>query len=314
MRYTKTSCGLAAALLLTCAASSANALALRTWVSGIGFDDNPCSRTAPCKTFAGALAKTEAGGEISVLDPAGYGQITITKSITINGTPGAGYGSMLATKGSSGIVINMAKDDPYKTVRLNWLDINGVSDGLHGIRIVDGQAAGVSVVIENTNIDGFAGSGISDERSVGGKLTVSNTAVRHTQQSGIRIAAGGLGNKIRATLSNVRVHNSAQAGLTVNGGARAMVVNSVLSGSAIGVDVEQANSEAFVHGIRISENATGLFTNGGGVLRLSNSDVSFNDSAANGAVESFSSNRFTGNGAAGPVTPIGAPTIATGLR
>ena len=247
MGHLKTSCGLATALLLILSASSANAQASRTWVSGVGWDEDPCSRTAPCKTLASAISKTAIGGEITVLDPAGYGPVTITKSVTINGTPGAGYGSIVTAKDSNGIVINMPESDPYRTVRLNWLDINGVSAGLHGIRILDGQAAGVSVVIENTNIDGFAGSGISDERSVGGKLVVSNTVVRHTVLSGIRIAAGGK-SKIQATLSNVRVHNSAQAGLTVNGGANATVRNSVFSGSAIGVDVEQANSELSVDG------------------------------------------------------------------
>ena len=95
MGQLKTSCGLAAALLLISAASSASAQASRTWVSGIGWRlTNPCSRTAPCKTLAGALSKTAIGGEISVLDPAGYGPVTITKSVTINGTPGAGYGSI----------------------------------------------------------------------------------------------------------------------------------------------------------------------------------------------------------------------------
>jgi hypothetical protein len=64
----------------------AQAQATRTWVSGVGDDANPCSRTAPCKTFAGAISKTAPCGEISVLDPGGFGAVTITKSITINGT------------------------------------------------------------------------------------------------------------------------------------------------------------------------------------------------------------------------------------
>ena len=311
MGHLKTSCGLATALLLILSASSANAQASRTWVSGVGWDEDPCSRTAPCKTLASAISKTAIGGEITVLDPAGYGPVTITKSVTINGTPGAGYGSIVTAKDSNGIVINMPESDPYRTVRLNWLDINGVSAGLHGIRILDGQAAGVSVVIENTNIDGFAGSGISDERSVGGKLVVSNTVVRHTVLSGIRIAAGGK-SKIQATLSNVRVHNSAQAGLTVNGGANATVRNSVFSGSAIGVDVEQANSELSVDGSTISHNAIGLF--GGAALRLSNSNVAFNDTAVAGTVEFFSNNRFIGNGPGGTITPIGQPSSPTGQQ
>src|SRR5687768_8371476 len=84
----------------------AQAQATRTWVSGVGDDVNPCSRTAPCKTFAGAISKTAAGGEISVLDPAGFGAVTITKSIYINGTHGAGYGSILNVL-VNGVTINI---------------------------------------------------------------------------------------------------------------------------------------------------------------------------------------------------------------
>src|SRR5713226_6872782 len=76
---------LAIAIFTFAFASMAQAQATRTWVSGVGDDANPCSRTAPCKTFAGAISKTAAGGEIDALDPAGYGALTITKSITIDG-------------------------------------------------------------------------------------------------------------------------------------------------------------------------------------------------------------------------------------
>lgn len=74
--------GLAAAtcLSLLLAAAPAQAQASRTWVSGVGDDANPCSRTAPCKTFAGTISKTAAKGEINVMDPGGYGAVTITKS------------------------------------------------------------------------------------------------------------------------------------------------------------------------------------------------------------------------------------------
>src|SRR4051812_32555835 len=65
------------------ASAPASAQATRTWVSGVGDDANPCSRTAPCKTFGGAISKTAPSGEINVLDPGGFGGVTITKSITI---------------------------------------------------------------------------------------------------------------------------------------------------------------------------------------------------------------------------------------
>src|SRR5438445_3623083 len=84
------------------------AQATRTWVSGVGDDANPCSRTAPCKTFAGAISKTAAAGEISVLDPGGYGAVTITKSISI--VAAGAEGSILGS-GTNGVAINAAPTD-----------------------------------------------------------------------------------------------------------------------------------------------------------------------------------------------------------
>src|SRR5919198_1331708 len=147
---------LAIAIFTFAFASFAQAQATRTWVSGVGDDANPCSRTAPCKTYAGAISKTAKDGEISTLDPGGFGAVTITKSITINGTPGAGYGSILAAL-TNGVIVNITDvNDVRKTVRLNWLDINGASTGLDGIRFLAGNA----LWVENTNIDGFTGDGI----------------------------------------------------------------------------------------------------------------------------------------------------------
>jgi hypothetical protein len=289
-------------------------LSTRTWVSGVGDDFNICSRTAPCKTFAGAIAKTAVGGEISVLDPGGYGPVTITKSITINGTAGQGYGSIVTPAGVSAININLVDPaDTRRTVRLNWLDLNGLSVGIMGIRVLNGTLAGASIVIENTTIDGFTQRGISDERINGGKLVVANTVVRHTQLSGIQISGNG-SNEIDATISNVRVHNSAVAGLTANGGSKVMIANSVFSGSTFGLDIEQANTSALAENVTLSGNGTGIFVGTGATLRLSNSSVAFNTTGVNGTVQSFSNNRFVGNGAGGTITPIGSPGDATGLQ
>ena len=302
-----------AASILVFASASANAQAARTWVSGVGDDDNPCSRTAPCKTFAGAISRTAKDGEISVLDPGGYGAVTITKSITINGTNGQGYGSILASLVQGVIIAITDPADVRRTVRLIALDINGVGTGLNGVRILGVNLAGTSVVIENSRIDGFTGSGILDERANGGKLVVSDTTIRHTLGSGIRIAAGGV-NRIDAILTNVRVHNAAVAALTVNGGAKAMVSNSVFSGSTFGLDIEQANTSATVDGSTVSGNTTGIFTTGGAVLRLSNSNISFNGTGVNGTVNSFSNNRFIENGAGGFLSAIGAASNPTGQQ
>ena len=120
---------------LSIGAADASAQALRTWVSGVGDDANPCSRTAPCKTFAGAIGKTAAGGVIGVLDPAGYGAVTITKSITIDGN--GQVASILNAGGVSGVLVNAA---PTDVVVLRNLQINGFGTGTNGVRFLKGSA------------------------------------------------------------------------------------------------------------------------------------------------------------------------------
>src|SRR5580765_1722323 len=115
----------ALAVIVLLFSGTAFAQATRTWVSGVGDDVNPCSRTAPCKTFAGAISKTASGGEIDCLDPGGFGAVTITKSITIDGTYGAGFGSILHS-GVNGVIINdTGANPPTGTVTLKRLYING---------------------------------------------------------------------------------------------------------------------------------------------------------------------------------------------
>src|SRR5262249_49475087 len=116
----------------------------RTWVSGVGDDVNPCSRTAPCKTFAGAISKTAAGGEIDCLDPGGFGAVTITKSITLDCT--GTFGSILAAR-TNGVNVNGAGI----SVVLRGLSIQGVGTGLVGVNFI----AGASLTIENVTLQGF---------------------------------------------------------------------------------------------------------------------------------------------------------------
>ncbi|MGH8559439.1 MAG: hypothetical protein ACRESZ_18720, partial [Methylococcales bacterium] len=136
-------------------ASLAWAQANRTWVSGVGDDANPCSRTAPCKTFAGAISKTAALGEINCIDPGGFGAVTIVKSITIacDYTEGGVLGSF-----SNGIIVNAGAND---VVFLSGLDLQGVGTGLNGIRFLGGKA----LHVRNTIIRGFATNGIDFEPS-----------------------------------------------------------------------------------------------------------------------------------------------------
>jgi hypothetical protein len=126
------------------------AQAPRTWISGVGDDANACSRTTPCRTLAGAISKTMTGGEVDVLDSGAAGTVTITKSITIDGT-----GSLAAILAGSGDAIKINITDAHdtaKAVRLRGLSLNGLGTGTNGINIV----AATNVTIEETIVDGFA--------------------------------------------------------------------------------------------------------------------------------------------------------------
>jgi hypothetical protein len=130
--------------------ASASAQATRTWVSGVGDDANPCSRTAPCKTFAGAISKTATKGEINCLDPGGFGGVTITKAITIkcHYTEGG-----VLVSGTNAIVVNAPATDK---VTLRGLDINGLGTGLNGVRILSAR----TVHVFDSEIYQFTGAGI----------------------------------------------------------------------------------------------------------------------------------------------------------
>ena len=142
---------LVSAALITMMGGVAMAQATRTFVSGVGNDADPCSRTAPCRTFAGAFNKTAPSGEISVLDPGGYGGLTINKSISINGEWGGEAGSLVAGAGVNGITINAGATD---RVNLRGLYVQGVGSASNGIRYL----AGGSLHIQNTVVQGFRAS------------------------------------------------------------------------------------------------------------------------------------------------------------
>jgi len=189
--------------------SFVHAQATRTWVSGVGDDVNPCSRTAPCKTFAGAISKTAKGGEINAIDPGGFGALTITKSITIDGSgPMAG----ILAAGTTGIIINITDAaDIEKSVRIRGLSINGANTGIKGINVI----AANKVLIENTVIDGFTTDGIV-VTAPAAQVFVMNTTIRNNSGSAIKLAAAG----IQAAISGVTlVFNGASldtaAGATV---------------------------------------------------------------------------------------------------
>ncbi len=184
---------LALALILVALAlpSSAFGQATRTWVSGVGDDANPCSRTAPCKTLAGAMSKTAAGGQISGIDGGGFGAVTINKSLTIDlrriWEPG------VLTNVSNGITVNAAATDRVKIMGLN---INGLNSNFHGIRILQAR----SVKIQDVHIFGFNRNGISVENAnAQTKVVVRDSIINDNGGNGVLVAPQGA-NVARVTL------------------------------------------------------------------------------------------------------------------
>jgi hypothetical protein len=306
--FSLTVCGAVLAPVL--AANPAQAQS-RTWVTGSGGSDaNPCSRTAPCQTFAGAISKTAANGEINCIDSGAYGTVTITKSITIDCHD---VFAGVLNSGVTGVTVNFDSfgADVRKSVRLRNLNFQGADTGLNGIRIIGGAAsAGSEVYIDDVRIEGdFGGTmrGITDERSGGGKLFVTNTIIRNVGGSGIVVLPASGSTRIDVSLNRVSVQVAGNSGVAINNGAKAMIRNSVFSGNVNnGIDVEGAGAEATVSDSVSSNNgSSGVFVAGGAVVRLGNTDIGYNATGITGATSSFVNNRIAGNTAAGTApTPI----------
>jgi hypothetical protein len=154
-------------------------------VSGVGDDANPCSRTAPCKTFAGAISKTAAKGEINCLDPGGFGGVTITKSLAIkcHYTEGG-----VLVSGTNAIVVNAATTD---RVILKGLDINGLGTGLNGIRVLQAR----SVRVLDSEVYGFVRNGIDVENNTGttARVSVDRSHIHDNTGNGVLVAPVGSG-------------------------------------------------------------------------------------------------------------------------
>lgn len=278
-----------------------HAQASRTWVSGIGDDANPCSRTAPCKTFAGAISKTATRGEINCLDPGGFGAVTITKSITLDCHEV--FASILVS-GTNGIVINATS----AIVTLRNLNIDGIGFGLNGVNII--TAARVN--IEDMTIMGFAQRGILDTRTgTGNQLFVKNTTIRNNAAAGI-VAAAGAGGTSSTVLDNVHSVSN-QFGFAAATGNNVMINRSLFSGNSdSGVEAD-LGAQVTVDNSVISHNDVGVTAIGS--IRLSNSDISFNSTGISGATTSFGNNRISGNVSAGTApTPAGSAAPALGQQ
>src|SRR5215510_707438 len=222
--------------------------ATRTWVSGVGDDANPCSRTAPCKTFAGAISKTAACGEIDALDPGGFGSVTITKSITIDGS--GTFASILASL-VNGIVINAAGTD---VITIRGISINGFCNGINGINILQAK----TVNVEDCVIFRFnTGNGITVNETSDLALNVRNSVIRDNTLDAINTFTSSASLKVTVTLDNVR-----------------------LSGSGNGLHA-RSGSRVTAHNCEFSNNTTnGVFVDAAGAnfatARIWNSDISHN--------------------------------------
>ena len=291
-----------AVLSLCLAAGVARAQATRTWVSGVGDDAYPFSRTAPCKTWAGAISKTSPGGEIDALDPGGFGAVTITKALTLDG--GGGIVASILVSGTYGIVVSAGGSD---VVTIRNLMFEGVGLGLSGIQFNSGGA----LIVDHVAIRDFAGAGINFQPTAASRLFVSGSSVQKSQ-GGIKIDPNG-GSAV-ATIEDTLLNENATYGLRVDGNSSAVAKNVTADGNLNGfyvtdttgaLPVLSVESSVAAHntgaGVRAGFGGTGLAK-----LVLSNTQVFENVNGlqrdANGQIQSYGNNKVFGN------TPDGTPS------
>ncbi len=228
---------LAVAMAGAMIASPASAQATRTWVSGVGDDANPCSRTAPCKTFAGAISKTAASGEINCLDPGGFGGVTITKSITIDCRYTEGG---VLVSGTNGIIINAAATD---RIYLGGLDIFGANTGLAGVRFI----AGGTLTIENSVIRRFNGAnstGVSFAPTGSSTLILRNVSIGNNgngtaTSGGVDIRPTGAG-AAGVFIQDSLINNNSGFGISATGAVFARVGNTTILNNSTGLEISGA--------------------------------------------------------------------------
>jgi len=286
MRYSYT---LLAVLFVALAfASVASAQASRTWVSGVGDDANPCSRTAPCKTFAGAISKTAPGGEIDCLDPGGFGGVTITKAMTINCA--ATLGSVLVA-GSPGITVAAGGSD---VVNLLNLEIQGVGSGTNGINYISGKMLN----LENVTIYGFTTAGVTVGTSTFSQLRAHNVLVSNCP-TGFAISSSA--GTAFANLSNVVVTGISGNAIQAGANASVLVRDSTLSFSGIAFNQTGASS-GNLNNCQVTNNATAVQSSAGAAIGLFGNTFISNSTALNpnsGTIYTDGNNEFAGNSANG---------------
>jgi len=294
---------IAAVVVLLCACALASAQATRTWVSGVGDDANPCSRTAPCKTFAGAISKTATGGEIDVLDPGGFGAVTITKSISIEACCIAG----VLVSGTNGIVVSAPAGS---FVVLRGLTFDGLGTGLAGIKFNSGGA----LYVEDCTINNFTAMGIDFSPTTPANLFVKDTKIRNcngASSGGIDIRPSGV--SALAVIDNVRAEGN-QFGFRVEDNAKATFRNCVAASNAANgfVVVSNNSSTAALMELEscVSANNGGSgvrATNNAATARLSNMRTASNTGSglsiagsATATISTFGDNKISDVGGSTP--------------
>jgi hypothetical protein len=297
--------GLILAGLLGLGTSPASAQATRTWVSGVGDDANPCSRTAPCKTFAGAYSKTAAGGEIDALDPGGFGAVTISKALTIDG--GGGQVASVLVSGTNGIVVQAGGND---VVILRNIRINGIvgagAGGINGIRFLSGLA----LHVENCDIFGFTNFGIDIFPSTASKVFIKSSTFNNNA-GGVEIRSNG-GNAVSAALEWTAINGNVLVGLRADGSGGTGPVHVTLSDSQTSANANNGVNAVSGPGpvtVLINRSAVvnnsinGLQANAGGgsaaTILIGSSTISGNNVAANpvsgGVIDTYQNNEVNGN-------------------
>jgi hypothetical protein len=234
------------AMLCLLFALTLNAQATRTWVSGVGDDANPCSRTAPCKTFQGAISKTAPAGEINCLDPGGFGAVTITKAITID--CGGTFGSVLVS-GTNGIVVSAGSTD---VVTLRSLDIQGLGTGISGVSVL----AANTVLIEDLRVENFTTSCINVNASSNVQLIVRNSTLQQCGSDAISTFGSGAA-VVTSVVADTRMLNSVH-GYNAQNGSHVSIRNSTIFANSVGVIQTNGFSTVSVFESLLVSNATAL--------------------------------------------------------
>jgi hypothetical protein len=250
---------------LTCLFASAPAHArARTFVASYGNDANPCTFGSPCKTFQQAVNVVDPGGEVTAIDSAGFGPISIGKSVTITSPPGVEAGIVPNPPSADAIdIINASSTD---TIVLRGLTLQGGGSGDIGIFAI----SGANIEIVDCAIRGFV-NGINIATANAMTIAIYNTVVA---DSGTGVFLKTSGGTLRAALDGVRVNNNG-TGISVDSNGHTletMITNSHLdNGGTYGFYSIGTPTFAFtfLKNVTLSQTPTGISLNGSSFVFLS---------------------------------------------